>query len=263
MCLTPIMVNKRTLPCGNCAQCRQAHRSAWAFRLDQEALVSVNALFVTLTYEDEHLLYVNDDQPVLNYPDLRNYMKRLRKSGLVFKYFAVGEYGEKRGRPHYHVLFFIKQQIYNDLKFRQNWNHGNVHIKVMNPANIRYCLKDMLKFRGAYDQFEKEYRPQIRVSHGLGINYLDSKYHYHKVNFAHAPLAVPIVGKPTNLLPRYYRQKIFSKFELSIQGLRMQYNAFDRQRQVTETQHDSKIYHQKVAQQNERSQKIRHAKKTL
>nr|QJB20375.1 MAG: replication initiator protein [Microvirus sp.] len=263
MCLTPISVNKRTVPCGNCAVCRQQHRAAWAFRLDQEAFVSPVSLFVTLTYEDNNLLYANDDTPVLNYPDLRNYMKKLRKKGLKFKYFAVGEYGEKRHRPHYHVLFFLKEVIHNDLIFRSEWSFGHIHVKVMNHANIRYCLKDMLKFKGAYSHLEKEFRPQIRVSHGMGIDYLKKRKNYHKVNAFDVPLGLPLQGKPSNLLPRYYRNKIYSNFELSLQGLKMQYSALERVRLNPENPCDSKIYYQKVDQLNKRSQAIRHAGKKL
>ena len=49
MCLTPLVVRKRTVPCGNCAECRQSHRRAWAFRLDYEALHSANSLFITIS----------------------------------------------------------------------------------------------------------------------------------------------------------------------------------------------------------------------
>lgn len=58
--------------------------------------------FLTLTYNDDHI-------PVnfsLRSRDLQLCFKRVRKSGLKFRYFACGEYGSKSFRPHYHAILF-------------------------------------------------------------------------------------------------------------------------------------------------------------
>ncbi len=60
----------------------------------------------------------------LQYADVDKYIKRLRKSGLQFRYFCAAEYGEYSTiRPHYHVLFFglTRNQFEQALKM---WPHG-------------------------------------------------------------------------------------------------------------------------------------------
>lgn len=60
--------------------------------------------FVTLTYNTAHRPVDNSLVP----DDLQYWLKRIRKdvSPLHLRFFAVGEYGETSGRPHYHVALF-------------------------------------------------------------------------------------------------------------------------------------------------------------
>ena len=63
----------------------------WSFRLNQEMKVSATAHFVTLTYSDEHVPYLDKEtgefergyslfkKQTLYYPDIQLYLKRLRK----------------------------------------------------------------------------------------------------------------------------------------------------------------------------------------
>jgi hypothetical protein len=60
---------------------------------------------------------------VLWYPDLQNFIKRLRiilnrNYGIHYNtsYFAIGEYGPTTSRSHFHVLFFCKQADYSAVK---------------------------------------------------------------------------------------------------------------------------------------------------
>ena len=77
--------------------CRIARAREWSTRLVQELGFWDQALFVTLTYDDDHLpgdLSVSIDE-------LQRFFKRLRKSlcGRKLMYYACGEYGENFGRP--------------------------------------------------------------------------------------------------------------------------------------------------------------------
>lgn len=60
--------------------------------------------FLTLTYNDEHL----PEDGSIHKEELQRFFKRLRKEIYPTKvrYFACGEYGEKKARPHYHVILF-------------------------------------------------------------------------------------------------------------------------------------------------------------
>jgi len=58
--------------------------------------------FITLTYDDAHIPL---DKSV-HKEELQKFFKRQRKLIGPFRYFACGEYGEKKNRPHYHAIIF-------------------------------------------------------------------------------------------------------------------------------------------------------------
>jgi hypothetical protein len=59
--------------------------------------------FVTLTYDDEHLPKDGSLQP----EHLTKWLKRIRKKhDYPLRYYAVGEYGDRTERPHYHIALF-------------------------------------------------------------------------------------------------------------------------------------------------------------
>jgi len=91
-----------TLPCGGCFGCRLSRASSWVARLYGESLSHEASSFLTLTYDDEHLPPFGG----LRYEDLQETFRRMRRTGLQFRFFAVGEYGDRTLRPHYHVLMF-------------------------------------------------------------------------------------------------------------------------------------------------------------
>lgn len=74
--------------------------------------------FITLTYDDGHLPW-GEKRPTLVPGDLHAFWKRLRKEiGYErFRYYACGEYGERRHRPHYHAILFghdFQDKIHTD-----------------------------------------------------------------------------------------------------------------------------------------------------
>lgn len=84
--------------------------------------LSMNAIrsFITKTQSVDNSIYPVAEQygldnliPFLNYVDVQNYIKRLRKhlfqklgSYETLHFYAVGEYGPVHFRPHYHLLLF-------------------------------------------------------------------------------------------------------------------------------------------------------------
>lgn len=94
-------------PCGQCLPCRINKRRVWTTRLWLEAMSHSNNLpMILLTYRDENMPLTDDGSPTLSKRDIQLYVKRLRKAGLVFRYYIAGEYGPETERPHYHALFF-------------------------------------------------------------------------------------------------------------------------------------------------------------
>lgn len=92
------------LPCGQCIGCRLETTRTWAIRCVNEASLYNHNIFITLTYDNEHLPH----DLSLRHRDFQLFMKRLRKhlGGRKIRYYMCGEYGEGHGRPHYHACIF-------------------------------------------------------------------------------------------------------------------------------------------------------------
>lgn len=96
------------VPCGKCLLCRDKKKRDWSFRAVCENVYSISQpLFITLTYNNAHLPRCGVFKE-----ELQMFMKRLRikldraKIKHNIRYFAVGEYGSRSGRPHYHLIFW-------------------------------------------------------------------------------------------------------------------------------------------------------------
>lgn len=196
-----------SVPCGHCLECLEEKRQAWCFRLDQELRACNVSYFVTLTYDDEHLTYA-DDQPCLVKRDLQLHFKSIRKrlEARTVKYFAVGEYGLEFSRPHYHYLIFYHgiQSRFDIFKIIKDcWTLGFSKVLPVSGAQ-GYVTKYVLKL----DNRDFLVKPFSMISNGLGISYLtDSMIAFHKKNllsFATKPGGYRIT------LPRYYKDKIFN-----------------------------------------------------
>lgn len=104
------------LPCRKCVGCRLSKSREWANRVVMEQLYHDQSWFLTLTYDDEYLPPAFPVDPAtgeilsvhatLVKSDLQKFLKRLRKSGQVIRYFCSGEYGSQTYRPHYHLIIF-------------------------------------------------------------------------------------------------------------------------------------------------------------
>lgn len=118
------------VPCGLCLSCRMARARAWAIRCTLELQSHRSACWATLTYDDKHL------PPTLDKPAFSGFLKRLRsRSTSPIRFFGCGEYGERNGRPHYHVILYGTQA--QDL-ICSSWNRGHVRVDELSPAAIAY-----------------------------------------------------------------------------------------------------------------------------
>lgn len=87
--------------CGHCLGCRSDQARDWSLRLSHEAQMHDSNWFITLTYDNERI----PENGSLSPKDLRRFFKTMRRneSG-PFSYYAVGEYGGRTKRPHYHAV---------------------------------------------------------------------------------------------------------------------------------------------------------------
>lgn len=115
---TGVISDSYVIPCGTCIGCRLDYARSWSDRMLLEYERTRKAMFVTLTYNAQHLPTISkiddssgeliDQYMTLCKRDLQLFMKRLRKhfDDREIRFFACGEYGDLRHRPHYHVILF-------------------------------------------------------------------------------------------------------------------------------------------------------------
>ena len=166
------------------------------------------AVFVTLTYDDEHL----PENASLVVSDLQKYFKRLRKEcdkfGKRIRYFACGEYGDRFGRPHYHAIIFGLSQSKSDKDIMESkWPYGRLCFGSAEPDSIRYVAQYIdKKYSGdlAKTEYEEKKRaPVFRIaSLGLGKNYIQ------KNRDQITQMGYCTVRGVMHSLPRYYLNKL-------------------------------------------------------
>jgi hypothetical protein len=127
------------------------------------------------------------------------------------RYFLVSEYGSHTERAHYHMILFnypIKKG-YNE-KISSHWQAGFVHIGSVTGASISYCAKYCLSIGKEPSNQNKVFMLCSRRP-GIGFNYMSNnsllRYHRHDCN------DVTVVDGVKTVIPRYYRDKIYNRFQ--------------------------------------------------
>lgn len=210
------------VPCGRCAFCLVNKRAQWVFRMHYEVLnQEYPGYFLTLTYDPKHVPR-RDGELSLRFKDVQLYFKRVRKAGFYCKYVCVGEYGSKTERPHYHMLLWTDASV----GFLQdNWKSsrdgsplGLVHFGTVTPASVMYAMKYIVQPRRDYGKREK---PRAQFSKGLGLSFLSVRmYDFLTEDYENPVMTVKVDGQEM-ALPRYYRAKIFTRYQMRIEGYRV------------------------------------------
>lgn len=215
--------------CGRCRACRRNQQLEWSFRAYVESLSYKNSVFITLTYNDEHLPKNASLEPTA----IADFIKRLRYyldlQDVKIRYFGAGEYGEKGHRPHYHLIAYgisidnpvFYDKFYSEKKcgywcFCKAWRDkkgnplGEVFLGDVTFGTCSYVAKYLLKKKtgkqgqryyktlGVYPEFTA-----VSRCPGLGYDYL-------KVNFDLIKSRGYVLLKGHKVhLPRYYLEKVF------------------------------------------------------
>lgn len=192
--------------------------SQWAFRLKKESEVSKTSFFVTLTYDTDHVPLTKKGYMTLDKKDFQDFMKRLRRydnDNKNIKYFAVGEYGSKNERPHYHLILFnaSKDAIFKAWKLDGKFI-GQIHVGAVSGASVTYTLKYMMK-EGKIPKHQNDDRiPEFRLmSKKLGVKYLSNEvkdFHRRRPDKKFITIEDGIKVP----MPRYYAEKIWTEQEL-------------------------------------------------
>lgn len=198
-----------TIPCGRCYDCKERKSRTWAFRVMNEVSTSSSCCFITLTYAED---------PVnLKRRDVQLFLKRLRKKypDKNIRYFGCGEYGGKRGRPHYHMVlfnykpvdlqyFFTKKGIDYFLsdELRSIWSLGHILVQDVTIETAKYSTLYLQKLNDVNNI--KSVPPFLMMSLKPGIGY---QYFVDHMENCLKTDKIYVDGQ-TMPLPRYYEKKV-------------------------------------------------------
>ena len=218
-CITPFQLSDdnggHIVPCGKCPRCLARRTSWWSFRLMQEYKRSKSADFITLTYDTTYVPITANGFLMLGKGDLQRFWKRLRKAhgntDLAIKYYAVGEYGAKRQRPHYHAILFNADREY----VGKSWQRGDVYYGSVTEASVGYVLKYLnkdLRVTGKHKRDDRVKEFSV-MSKRLGDNYLTpAMVEWHKADLLERMYCNLEEGKKISM-PRFYRLRLYSDLE--------------------------------------------------
>lgn len=214
MCLSPITIPnpsrrfvdgiskyRQQVPCGCCKDCLKQQQDDWFVRAFFEYKrvkdAGGDAWFPLLTYRDEELPEYHDEEfdfhmPAFRREDIKKFRDKFRTiltragydaSGI--RYMSDPEYGEEKGRSHFHMLLFIpfkltieqmfgtKEKNYEDGFLQRAWKHGYVSYRskkvggrgpiIESEGGIQYAFKYQWKRDPWYEFYGIEkYKKQLK-----------------------------------------------------------------------------------------------------
>ena len=139
---------------------------------------------------------INNLIPFLNYVDVQNYIKRLRKhlysvlgTYEALHFYAVGEYGPVHFRPHYHILLFTNSQEVSEV-LRQchdkSWKLGRSDFQIARGGASSYVASYVNSLSSAPLLYRscRAFKPRQRASLGFleeGEVYEEGEDVYHAI----------------------------------------------------------------------------------
>lgn len=154
MCIAPCTLpDGQLVACRNCWQCRENKINDFVGRCIAESMSAVKTHVVTLTYgRDDEGKPDHIRANLLTYSDVQKWLKRLRVEGYPMRYLVAGEYGDEKGRAHWHIVIFWTKRapdIVLDKRVVQAWwDHGWSFWEIPRDAKAvryacKYCVKDV------------------------------------------------------------------------------------------------------------------------
>lgn len=199
------------LPCGKCVECLLERARDWSIRCMHESKCYAYNSFVTLTYADEHL----PPDGKLKHYDFQLFMKRLLRSvNHSVPFFMCGEYGEEKGRPHYHACLFgidfddkveERQNVHGDTcwsskKLTDLWSLGHTELGSVTQKSAGYVARYVLKKQ--HPDAPQGYQKMSRAN-AIGKKYIEKWY---KDIFVYGRGSVVLDDGTQTKVPRYYEK---------------------------------------------------------
>jgi hypothetical protein len=134
--------------------------------------------------------------PFLNYADVQNYIKRLRKylykqlgSYETLHFYAVGEYGPVHFRPHYHILLFTNsKEVAEVLRYchDKSWKFGRSDFQIARGGASSYVSSYINSLSSAPLLYRscRAFRPRSRASLGFfekGCDFVEGEDPYAQI----------------------------------------------------------------------------------
>lgn len=134
--------------------------------------------FYTLTYDDDHVPKTEAGHQTLRKRQFQKWLDAQRKAFPALRYYAVGEYGDKSFRPHYHLAVFCLSHREND-QFADKWPYGFVSRAEMSVERAGYLAKYAAKKLHKADdpRLKADMEPEYRASSKnppLGESFVDA-----------------------------------------------------------------------------------------
>lgn len=209
-------------PCRKCLACRLNTAREKAIRCIHEAKIHENNIFLTLTYNNDHIA---DGR--LHYLDFQLFMKRLRKDvtknitdpdlkkELNISFMVTGEYGDKTKRPHWHAIIFnyrptdakhkytshTDEEVFSSDYLQTLWGKGNIEFGSVTMDSAGYVARYAAKKLAHGKDQNHDYHPIHKTSskHAIGKRWLER---YYTDVFNKGYIVLPNGEKAG--IPRYY-----------------------------------------------------------
>lgn len=229
--------------CGNCSECAKRKQNDWLVRAYFEYMSrSYSTYFVTLDFDEDHLPRYNGI-PCFDTHIMTRFIESLRdRLSTDFRYLYASHLGDALGRPHYHVIFLLYDNISEDIfwsAINDLWHYGS-HSDI---RNLRSCKSSPLaaieyvcryttysyRVKNQFKSMPYRFRPHTVSSIGFGAQAMSraeidtSRLDVHGINFLKTPVITRdliLSGKPIYLdlkrdgvlvpfaIPRYYETKL-------------------------------------------------------
>ena len=79
------------------------------------------------------------------------------------RYFAVGEYGDKSKRAHYHLLIFNVDSVMAENVIKDTWTKGHTQVDVLHENRIKYAVKYTIKKETSLKDFPDGREPEFSM----------------------------------------------------------------------------------------------------
>lgn len=182
-CRYPIQIKSNNgevypVACGSCPLCLASKKTFWQHRIQYDvvskAKQGIGSTFLGLSLNDDHL-----SDGLIHKDDLQKFFKRLRKnSGLNFKHYSIGEYGDQGKRPHYHSIVIGCPSEVVAPYARKSWKYGFTTSEPVVSGRIRYVVDylDCTTAQGKKTFENLGLEPPFNIhSNGIGQSLFDSQ----------------------------------------------------------------------------------------